>query len=247
MSNPLSAIHRTIPDTYEWKRLKSDFSQTSPKSPDCELLFVRHGETKYNQRKLVSGSRDTVLTLEGREFAARLRHRLAKQRFSLIFTSDLARARETLRLSVGPGLVRGLLCPPLLDERLREKGLGSFEGKKRQFIAPYSRGDLDYEPVGGESYRDLAQRTYSFILDLWRFPLPIKRVLVITHMGPLRTFRAGFEHTGTSPEMMSFGFSNLEIYRQRLGVFAIPPFLKGGSHGKAETDKNDTRPRIPAE
>ncbi len=79
------------------------------------LLLVRHGETDWNADGRLQGQTDRPLSGFGREQARRLADELAAEDFEAIYSSDLARARETAEI-VGARV--GL--PDMLDRRLRE-------------------------------------------------------------------------------------------------------------------------------
>jgi broad specificity phosphatase PhoE len=79
-----------------------------------ELWLVRHAESLGN----VDGTHaDTELSPRGRAQAARLRRVLENERFDVVFTSPLRRARETASLAL-PSSV------PVVDPRLREIDTG---------------------------------------------------------------------------------------------------------------------------
>ena len=95
--------------------------------PRQELWLIRHGETEWSAAKRHTGRTDIPLTSTGERQAVDLRKTLADQRFSLVFCSPLARARETCRLA-GYGDVA---C---LNEGLLEWDYGIYEGKTTQEI-----------------------------------------------------------------------------------------------------------------
>ena len=94
------------------------------------LLLARHGETEWNARRVWQGHRDVPLTAVGREQAAALATRLAAERIDAVWTSDLARARETAEI-VGARL--GLV--PRVTPLLREIDVGAWEGLDPAAIA----------------------------------------------------------------------------------------------------------------
>ena len=80
------------------------------------LLLVRHGETDWNADGRLQGQTDRPLSDFGRKQARGLADELAAEGFEAIYSSDLARARETAEI-IGARL--GL--PVELDSDLREK------------------------------------------------------------------------------------------------------------------------------
>ena len=60
-----------------------------------KLYIVRHGETKYNEKKIIQGHLDIPLSDEGIRQAKKLAKRLEVINFDCIYTSDLKRAKQT--------------------------------------------------------------------------------------------------------------------------------------------------------
>jgi probable phosphoglycerate mutase len=75
---------------------------TAPPSPDGvdrrEIVLVRHAETEWSREGRHTGRTDIPLTEDGRQAARALRPQLARERFELVLTSPLLRARETSEL-----------------------------------------------------------------------------------------------------------------------------------------------------
>src|SRR5690606_28201169 len=66
------------------------------RSMKTTLYLVRHGETDYNRASIMQGRRvDARLNAVGRAQAAALARRFARAPLDAIYTSTLARARET--------------------------------------------------------------------------------------------------------------------------------------------------------
>ncbi len=88
------------------------------------LLLVRHGETDWNRDGRWQGGSDTSLNDVGREQARALADELDGN-ISTVYSSDLARARETAEI-----VVANIGLPVQIDPRLRERGFGSWEGEE---------------------------------------------------------------------------------------------------------------------
>ena len=137
-----------------------------------ELLLVRHGETDWNAEGRLQGHTDRPLNEYGRRQARGLADELADEELDAIYSSDLARARETAEI-VGERL--GL--PVVLDPDLREKSWGSWEG-----LTPAERQEIE---LVGESTEEHAARTLRALRRIAERH-PGGRVLVVTHGGSLR-------------------------------------------------------------
>jgi broad specificity phosphatase PhoE len=137
------------------------------------LLLVRHGETDWNADGRLQGHTDRPLSDYGRRQARELAGALEGEKLEAIYSSDLARARETAEI-VGERL--GL--PVVLDPDLREKDWGTWEG-----LTAVERDRVEFvgEPTEAHQARILgALRRISE-----RHPGD-GRVLVVTHGGSMR-------------------------------------------------------------
>ena len=152
------------------------------------LLLVRHGETDWNRDGRWQGHSDTHLNAVGREQAARLADDL--DGIDVVYSSDLARARETAEI-----VAERLELPVQLDERLRERSFGAWEGKtgpeiESEFAPAHARwlaggpGADDAEP-----FADFARRVQTFLDDVLERH-PGETVLIVAHGGSIRVIHA---------------------------------------------------------
>jgi broad specificity phosphatase PhoE len=109
-----------------------------------------------------------------------------------------------------------------VDQRLNEVSLGEFEGQKRHHIEAFARGDIDFRPPGGESYRTAAQRAFSFYIDL--LTSETKTSLVFTHAGIMRIFSSLHFPMHNSVEMFSRDFHNTFCIRVKSNEIKLPRF-----------------------
>ena len=56
------------------------------------------GETEYNKQKIIQGQKDVALSDVGRQQAELVAERLSGEKFRLVFSSDLSRARKVAAL-----------------------------------------------------------------------------------------------------------------------------------------------------
>lgn len=152
-----------------------------------ELLLIRHGETDFNRQLRFQGHLDSPLNTLGHAQAARLAARLRDETFDAVFSSDLARARQTAAPLIA------LNGQPLhTDAAWREQSFGVMEGLDAASIrsqhpahwAAWARHDADTAPEGGESYRAFHQRVMQALQQLVQARAG-QRLAVFTHGGVL--------------------------------------------------------------
>ena len=159
--------------------------------PVTTLLLVRHGETDWNRDGRWQGHSDTHLNELGREQARRVAAELDGDGVDVMYTSDLARARETAEI-----IADELDLNVRTDDRLRERSFGAWEGLtapeiEERFadeLASWHRGDgpgaADAEP-----FERFAERVLAFLEPaLERHP--DETVLVVAHGGTIRVIHA---------------------------------------------------------
>lgn len=140
------------------------------------LVFARHGESEANILGEFSNTGTKhPLTVTGRAQAARLAARLADQGdVDRILTSPLLRAQQTahiLAVRLGVSVVQ--------DDRLREFGVGQFEGTREQshweefdhvVAAWLTDGEVDRRVGGGESHREMQARFLPLVEEVAALP-----------------------------------------------------------------------------
>jgi alpha-ribazole phosphatase len=152
------------------------------------LILARHGKTAYNMQGRYQGQTDVPLSSTGRQQAARLAERLAREEVDAIYASDLQRAWETAAVvSVPHGL------SVLAEPRLREMGFGEWEGltyeeiqqRYPQQLPAWDADPLNVAPPGGETLAQVAARVQSAVDEIARAHAD-QTVLMVSHGGPLR-------------------------------------------------------------
>jgi broad specificity phosphatase PhoE len=180
-----------------------------------ELVLVRHGQSVGNIAARDAGRRgaarldldfrdaDTPLSDTGREQAravgAFLKAGDENECPELIVCSPYRRAAETATAAVEAW---GCAHEVVLDERLRERDLGVFDGLtssgiKAEYASESERrsrvGKFYYQPPSGESWCDVSLRVRSLLADL-REGYEGKRVWLFTHQAVIMSFRYVLEH-----------------------------------------------------
>jgi 2,3-bisphosphoglycerate-dependent phosphoglycerate mutase len=136
------------------------------------LLLVRHGETDWNAVGRLQGHTDRPLSDFGRRQAQQLAEELEDEELEAIYSSDLARARETAEL-----VHERLGLPVVLDPDLREKDWGTWEG-----LTAVERDRVEFV---GESTQQHQERILGALRRIAERH-PGGRVLVVTHGGSMR-------------------------------------------------------------
>jgi broad specificity phosphatase PhoE len=153
------------------------------------LLWIRHGETRWNQEFRLQGISDIELNDHGLEQSRRLARNLCEKP-SRLFVSPLQRARGfALPLAERFGL------SPQVLEPLRELSFGQWEGlryedmneeQKREFEA-WRADPARVCPPGGESILSLAVRVREAV-DVMTGQMDAgETAAVVTHGGVIRT------------------------------------------------------------
>ena len=154
-----------------------------PALPVSRIVVWRHGRTAWNVEGRFQGQQDPPLEQAGRAAAAvAARHLLADGLLidgAVVVSSDLVRALDT-----ATALTDLLGTAPRVDARLREQGLGAWEGLTRAEVAERYPGQYaDWQaghPVrdrGGEETADIAARAVAALADLPRAGTAV----VVTH------------------------------------------------------------------
>jgi probable phosphoglycerate mutase len=150
--------------------------------PSTRLLALRHGESEWNVAGRWQGQADTSLSDGGRRQALLAAEQLGS--FDGIWSSPLQRAAETAAIiaaHIGIG-------PVLVDDRLGETDVGSWEGMTHAEIEAEWPGYIagNRRPPDAEPLDDVARRAEAAFVDI-AATVPGGEVLVITHAGLLRT------------------------------------------------------------
>ncbi len=148
-----------------------------------QLCLVRHGQTNWNLEGRYQGQSDTPLNDHGRAQAKALAEQLKRFAFAAIYSSDLARARQTAEIIAGE-----ISLPVKIEPRLREINQGKWEGMlvediKARYASLWSQRTVDpasVRPPGGETVAEVAARVYAALDDIARL-FPTERVLVVSH------------------------------------------------------------------
>ncbi len=148
-----------------------------------KLIIVRHGETEENVRGEIQGHGHGKLTKKGIGEAKKLAMRLKDEKFDLIFSSDLGRAKDT-----AAEIIKRHEAEVIYTPELREMSHGVLEGKhfaeREVEIARSGKPMEHFIAEGGESLFQFRERVRKFLESLHKHKG--KNILIVTHGGFLR-------------------------------------------------------------
>src|SRR6056300_1247929 len=134
------------------------------------LVLVRHGQSEWNKKNLLTGWKDPELTDLGIEEAIKAGKLLKtkEMKFDIMFTSDLFRAQETGRLILEN--MNQLDIPVIKKQSLNERNYGDLAGLNKDDAREkwgeeqvhIWRRSFDIPPPGGESLKDTAERVLPY-------------------------------------------------------------------------------------
>lgn len=151
------------------------------------LYLIRHGETPWNVEGRYQGQLDPPLTEKGKEQAQATAEALASVGFEAIYSSDLARAKQTAE-----ALAEKVDLPIQFDTRLREIHQGEWQGVViddiwagwPEEIHGWETDPWEHHPPGGETLPQLQDRVFSAIDDMIK-QHPQGTVAVVCHKLPI--------------------------------------------------------------
>jgi glucosyl-3-phosphoglycerate phosphatase len=211
--------------------------------PVRRLLVWRHGRTPWNAAGRFQGHLDPPLDAVGeaqaRAAAPHLRAAGLSAADTVVVSSDLVRAVATAEA------LTGLLGIPLrIDGRLREHGMGSWEGLTRDEVAErYPDQYADWtagRPVrgrGGEEPEQVGDRALAALADL----PPVAVAVVVTHGGTAgrlveRLLGLGSDHRRVIGPLANCAWSELLFQGTRWRLLRHNSAVLDGVDGVAGVD-----------
>jgi broad specificity phosphatase PhoE len=155
---------------------------TKPSIPKNSFYFLRHGQTTWNAEGRFQGHTDIPLNEVGLSQAHDAATILARCPVDLIIASPLIRARKTAEI-----VARHLDKPLLVDDDLKERHFGAFEGLivnevKAQFgLQPHERL-VRHLPADAEQWHETGARTVM-VIGKWLDRHPDQTLLFVAHAG----------------------------------------------------------------
>jgi broad specificity phosphatase PhoE len=198
-------------------------------NPVLHLYVARHGQTDWNVERRLQGQTDTQLNSNGRAQAARLADRMRSVPLDHVYSSTLARSRETAEIARGKAPLESLAG-------LREQALGKFEGLRLNAdstgTAEFQRrsGDPDDALDGGESENMFYERVRGTIESI------VARhgsgaVLVVGHGGTNQMLLRALLNLSAA-QADSIRQANDEVYKLEIAPGQPPQLWKALGAGK---------------
>ncbi|MBR7147497.1 MAG: histidine phosphatase family protein, partial [Firmicutes bacterium] len=137
------------------------------------LIMIRHPKTEANEKKMVYGWTDSLYSQEGKATIPGIVRGLHDVKIDRIYSSPLTRTRllaEAIAADHGPA------APDIvMDDRIKEMNFGKFENmaipeleeKYPVEFSEYRKNFNDCVVPGGESFRQLSERTVAFLQDIY--------------------------------------------------------------------------------
>jgi probable phosphoglycerate mutase len=157
------------------------------------FYFVRHGETAWNKEGKIQGHTDIPLNDTGRRQAEQAISVLARMPIDIIVASSLARAYETAAI-----INAGLQKPLVVEEGLKERNYGAFEGMNIDEMDALKAGMMEKGlapeengypcPPEGEPYADFRLRSIAAFKKHLEENTG-KNILFVAHGGVYRVLR----------------------------------------------------------
>lgn len=159
------------------------------------FYLVRHGEAENNVRFILNSwpeKQTYSLTPRGQKQATDAARTLAQVGAQALFSSPILRAKETASI-----IAQATGLPIIFDERLREAGMGIFNGKKQsELLQKYPEAEMRLSPDpadGVESFLDIRARLKNF-LEAVKVQYTGQRVIAVSHGDTLEQLHGILTH-----------------------------------------------------
>jgi len=156
----------------------------------CTIYLTRHGETEWNEKKLVQGQTDIPLNKKGEVQAKELGEKFKGINFEAVFSSDLIRAKRTAEIMM---LEKKLAV--VTTKALRERLFGRFEGmhlnEMRKILGELLTIPKELQTKlslsDTENDEEIVARLNPFLREV-AIAYPGKNILMVSHGGLMRAF-----------------------------------------------------------
>ncbi len=178
------------------------------KQNSIEILFLRHGETQYNEERRYLSYTDLPLTEKGKAYIKSLSQGINYPECDMVFTSSRKRAKETADI-LFPDMEK------IEDAGFDEMNFGEFEGKTYEELMEDERyrkwldGGSVTAPPGGEDRKTVIARMMEALNRSVNIALnsdkPVKRIAVVAHSGTTMALVSVYSSIGYYDASSVFG------------------------------------------
>lgn len=157
------------------------------------LVLVRHGQSVWNAKGLWTGLTDIPLSDDGKIESRKIAEQLKDVKIDIAFTSELLRAKETLKEI--KQVLRNESLQVIEDKALNERDYGQLTGKNKWEIKK-DRGEEEFQKIrrfwdypipAGETLKQVYNRVVPYYKEYISPYLTLgKNVLVVAHGNSLR-------------------------------------------------------------
>ena len=155
------------------------------------LLLARHAESAWNAERRFQGRTDVGLSEAGREQATALGKALARRRVGAIYSSPMARARETAEI-----VARETGLAIAVVDELRELSLGTWEGRTVDDVLAteadayrrWRERPYDCPPPEGEHIEAVTRRVLPVMERILASHPDGDEALVVSHGGVISVY-----------------------------------------------------------
>lgn len=185
------------------------------------LILVRHGESLWNAQHLWTGLIDIGLSEKGKKESISAALQIADIHLDCAFTSNLARARETLRLILEKLGIQNLQS--ISNDALNERDYGVYTGKNKLEVHQQLgdeeflklRRGWDYPIPNGESLKQVYARVTPYYEDAIAPLLRTgKHVLIVAHGNSLRALIKKLDNVSDEDiTNIELGTGEIMVYR----------------------------------
>lgn len=178
-----------------------------------KIYYVRHGQTDFNlTKKMQGGGTEKDLNETGIIQANKTSEILKNAKYDVIICSPMNRAKQTAEI-----INKDKNIPIIIDERMRERKLGKFEGYP---VTPDMEKqiwdcNLNFDIPNGENLKEFKDRIFGFIEDL-KQKYDDKSILVVAHGGIAKVLKAYYCKMPDSKNLSDIRMENCEILELNL-------------------------------
>lgn len=212
-------------------------TNTPAASSITHLCLVRHGESEWNAEERIQGQLDPDLTPLGVRQAEAVAKRLSGEKWDVIYSSDLTRAKRTANAiaALGGYTVR-------FHQGLRERYQGRIEGllmEEARRLFP----DFDSPEVGRESLAELyerARKTFAEIVEAHRG----QKILVVGHGAQMGQYLTHLRDLGADivvPRLNNTSVTRIEWAGDTPTVLLLNDTEHLAAPGKVDVDQVSTK------